>query len=65
MDDYLCSLSLSLLYIFGGYFSSFLIFIFSVLAKEIGWKEHLQNERFYVKLDVRLNSVNQSLTRCL
>jgi len=44
---------------------SFLIFIFSVLAKEIGWKDHLRNALFYLELDVKLNAVNQSLTHCL
>jgi len=35
MCDYLCSISLGLLYIFCGYFFWFFIFVFSVLAKRL------------------------------
>jgi len=48
MHDYLCSVSLGLLDIF-------VVFDFCFLgtSQEIGWEEHLQNDLFHVKWDVK------------
>ena len=52
MHDYLCSVSLGLVYIFVVISSGVLIFVFSVLV-EIGWEEHLRNDLFCVKWDAK------------
>jgi len=48
MHDYLCSVSLALLYIFVVISSGFWFFCFLCANQEIGGKEHLQNDLFCV-----------------
>jgi len=54
MHDYLCSLSLGLMYsIFLWLFLYIFDFCFLSTSQEIGWKEHLTELRFYIPLDTK------------
>ena len=54
MHDYLCSVTLGLLYncIFGGYFYWVFVFVFSRACQEIDWEEHDRNDLFCVEWDI-------------
>jgi len=53
MHDYLCSVSLGLLYISVAISPGFLFwFCFLSTSQETGWKEHLWNDLFCVEWDV-------------
>jgi len=60
MRDYLCSVSLGLMF-FCGYFSGFLIFVFSLLANRLAGKS-VSNMIYFVSSGMyNLNSVSQSV----
>ena len=52
VHDYLCSVSLGLLYIFVVISPGF-EFCFVSNSQKIGWEEHLQNDLFCVEWDVK------------
>jgi len=53
MDDYLCSVCLGLLYILWLFLLLF-DFRFLSTSQDIGWEEHLQNDLFCVKWDMKI-----------